>query len=63
MERLGHSSITVTMDTYGHLLPSLDDDLTAALEDRYRRSSDLLCGDVSRGVRGEFQEVVPLEHA
>jgi integrase len=39
MERLGHSSITVTMDTYGHMLPSLDDDLTAALEDRYRSAS------------------------
>jgi hypothetical protein len=32
MERLGHSSITVTMDTYGHLLPSLDDALSAGLD-------------------------------
>lgn len=39
MERLGHSSIAVTMDTYGHLLPSLDDDLTDALEARYRQAS------------------------
>ncbi|MEM9405869.1 MAG: site-specific integrase [Acidobacteriota bacterium] len=39
MERLGHSSITVTMDTYGHLLPSLDDDLTTALESRFRSAS------------------------
>ncbi len=39
MERLGHSSITVTMDTYGHLLPSLDDELTDALEARYRSVS------------------------
>jgi integrase len=36
MERLGHSSITITMDTYGHLLPSLDDSLTDALEQRFR---------------------------
>lgn len=36
MERLGHSSVTVTLDTYGHLLPSLDEALTAGLEDRYR---------------------------
>ena len=39
MERLGHSSITITMDTYGHLLPSLDDELTDALEQRFRRSA------------------------
>ena len=38
MERLGHSSITVTMDTYGHLLPSLDDALTGALEERFQTS-------------------------
>lgn len=24
-ERLGHSSITLTMDTYGHLFPRTDD--------------------------------------
>lgn len=24
-ERMGHSSITITMDTYGHLFPSGDD--------------------------------------
>lgn len=32
MERLGHSSITVTLNVYGHLLPALDDELTARLE-------------------------------
>jgi integrase len=31
MERMGHSSITVTLDRYGHLLPSLEEHLTAAL--------------------------------
>ena len=25
-ERLGHSSITITMDTYGHLMPSMQKD-------------------------------------
>jgi integrase len=38
MERLGHSTIAVTIDVYGHLLPSLDDTLTAGLEDTYRRA-------------------------
>ena len=31
MERLGHSSINVTLGTYGHLLPSLDEELTRKL--------------------------------
>ena len=35
-ERLGHSSITVTMDVYGHLFPSLDEALTGRLDDVFR---------------------------
>jgi integrase len=31
MERLGHSSITVCLDRYGHLFPSLDEALTEGL--------------------------------
>jgi integrase len=31
-ERLGHSSITVTMDAYGHLFPSLAEALTERLD-------------------------------
>jgi integrase len=33
--RLGHSSIAITMDRYGHLLPSLDEAATAGLEAAY----------------------------
>lgn len=36
MERLGHSSITVTMDVYGHLLPSLDEALAEGLDATFR---------------------------
>ncbi len=32
MERLGHSTITVTLDTYGHLFPSLEQRLDDALD-------------------------------
>jgi integrase len=32
-ERLGHSSITVTLDRYGHLFPKLDETLTSRLDD------------------------------
>ena len=35
MERLGHSSITVTIDTYGHLFPALDEALSEGLERTY----------------------------
>ena len=38
MERLGHSSIQVTLDRYGHLLPTLDETLTDGLEQTYRAS-------------------------
>ena len=31
MERLGHSSINMTLGTYGHLLPGLDEELTRKL--------------------------------
>jgi integrase len=35
-ERLGHSSITVTLDQYGHLLPALDETLTEGLDATFR---------------------------
>ncbi len=38
MERLGHSSVQVTIDRYGHLLPSLDQTLVDGLDDTYRTS-------------------------
>jgi len=33
MERLGHSSIQVTLGTYGHLFPTLDASLTSRLDE------------------------------
>lgn len=38
MERLGHSSVTVSLDRYGHLLPGLDEALTEGLEATFRES-------------------------
>ncbi len=35
-ERLGHSSITVTLDRYGHLFPKLDETLTSRLDELHR---------------------------
>jgi integrase len=36
---LGHSSITVTFDTYGHLLPDDQDEIAASLDDVYRSAA------------------------
>jgi integrase len=42
MRRMGHSSITVTYNTYGHLLPERDAEITANLEALRRASVDSL---------------------
>lgn len=36
MERLGHSDITVTLNTYSHLFPALEEQLTDRLDGLYR---------------------------
>ncbi len=38
MRRMGHSSITVTYGTYGHLFPERDAEITDRLEDLFRRA-------------------------
>jgi len=35
-ERLGHSSITVTMDVYGHLFPAINEALTDRLDEIFQ---------------------------
>ena len=40
MRRMGHSSITVTYDTYGHLFPERDAEITANLETLRRAGAD-----------------------
>lgn len=35
-QRMGHSSVTITLDRYGHLLPALDDQMSDGLERMYR---------------------------
>lgn len=39
-ERLGHASITTTLDRYGHLMPTLDERLTAGLDATYRDATE-----------------------
>jgi integrase len=46
-ERLGHSSITVTFDVYGHLMPGMDEGVAERLDDAWQRTS----GDETRTTR------------
>jgi len=39
---MGHSSITVTYDTYGHMFPERDAEITNRLEDLFRRTVGFL---------------------
>jgi integrase len=38
MRRMGHSSITVTYNTYGHLFPERDQEITTGLEELFHRA-------------------------
>jgi integrase len=38
-ERLGHSSIAITMDRYGHLYKDQDEDLARRLDETYRKAA------------------------
>jgi integrase len=42
MRRMGHSSITVTYDTYGHMFPERDVEITDALDGLFQRGVDFL---------------------
>ena len=46
MERMGHSTITVTLDCYGHLLAKLEADLDDALDGLYRQSAPTLAASI-----------------
>jgi integrase len=37
-ERLGHASITLTLDTYSHLIPSMQDDAAATIDKAVRNA-------------------------
>lgn len=58
MERMGHSSITVTLGTYGHLLPGLEQALTEALDRAGRAAQEAV--SESAMARGWHATVTPL---
>ena len=37
-EALGHSSVTITLDTYSYVLPNMQDELAIAVENLLKRS-------------------------
>ena len=37
-EALGHSSVTITLDTYSHVLPNMQDELAIAVKNLLKRS-------------------------
>ena len=41
MERLDHSSIKVTLDTYGHLFSALDEALTEGLDEKSQNTMSI----------------------
>ena len=54
MECLGHSSIKVTLDTYGHLCPGLEEALTEGLDEQFQNA-------ISNDSRPERAPVVRLD--
>ena len=40
-EHLGHSSVTITLDTYSHVLPDMQDELANAVANLLRREPQL----------------------
>jgi integrase len=38
MERMGHSTINVTLGTYGHMFPAIDEQLDDSLGSRWERA-------------------------
>lgn len=52
-QRLGHSSIRVTSDVYGSMLPTVDESITAAFDERFGNRIGNACGEnVVNGAAG-----------
>lgn len=53
LTRMEHSSINVTLGTYGHLFPSIDEQIDAALDRRYENAGSV--GSATLRVLGNMQ--------
>jgi integrase len=45
-ERLGHSSISITMDIYSHLMPNMQGEAASAVDDVFRAAINKNSDDV-----------------
>jgi integrase len=63
MKRLGHSSITVTMNTYGHLFPALEEALTDRLDAAYRNETESGVARVWHDASADVALAVPIAGA
>ncbi|MCP4303514.1 MAG: tyrosine-type recombinase/integrase [bacterium] len=54
MERMGHSTINVTLGTYGHMFPAIDEQLDEALATRFGRASAAHVRETSVARRSTF---------
>jgi integrase len=54
MERMGHSSVQVTLGTYGHLLPGIDEQLTSGLEALGQEARERVRGTASVSVKSRY---------
>lgn len=62
-ERLGHSSITVTLDRYGHLFPKLDEALTERLDTLRNQAAVTMAERASSPAVGEVRSLTGREVA
>lgn len=66
MERMGHSTITVTLDNYGHMFPKLDAALDDALDGVYQSASSsgpaANSGPAAIALRPSATDRVPVSH-
>ena len=54
---MGHSSITTTLDTYGHLMPGSEDE-AATLLDAYLDAQQERAEEAARAAGGELADVL-----
>ena len=50
-EMLGHASIAITLDTYSHVLPNMQDSAVAAMEEAFSKRVGVVIGVVAPAFR------------
>ena len=53
-ERLGHASVVITLDTYSHVLPGLQEEAALKFEEGLRKAAE---AQVAEGFRGDVSKM------